>query len=274
MSNSTKTSIDGLRWETRLLREELLFHPVYDMVDSMNGLRLFMEHHVFAVWDFMSLLKRLQQLQTCIDVPWTPRPGRIICRFINEIVLGEESDEDGDGSYISHFEIYREAMRGCGASTAKIDRLLATLARSSDLERALMKCSVEASVVQFVRTTWSFVESMKPHCILAAFTFGREDVIPEMFRRCVAGLSPDLQPGLERMKYYLARHIDLDENSHGPMALNAMRELCGEDAQRWSEATDAARIALQARIRLWDGIVASMRSFGDRAGAAQVSQTS
>lgn len=252
--------VDKLRSDTRQLREELMAHPLYGMVNSLQSLHVFMERHVFAVWDFMSLLKRLQQLQTGIDVPWLPRPHKTVSRFVNEIVLAEESDEDGSGGYISHFELYRQAMTECGASTETIDYMTNSIAAGVDVDEALQKCGAEASVIDFVRTTWLFITSAKPHCLAASFTFGREDVIPDMFRRCVAALP--LGPGLRlhRMNYYLARHIDLDEKSHAPMAIEVMRELCGKDSGLWFEATETVRIALRARISLWDGIASTLRT--------------
>ena len=83
------------------LREALLDHPLYSNVASTAGLRLFMEDHVFAVWDFMSLLKRLQQDMTCIRVPWFPVENARAARLINDIVIGEETDVDPDGDYVS-----------------------------------------------------------------------------------------------------------------------------------------------------------------------------
>jgi pyrroloquinoline quinone (PQQ) biosynthesis protein C len=246
--------LEKLRHDTQPLREQLMAHPVYRTVSSLDTLRLFMEHHVFAVWDFMSLLKRLQQLQTGIGVPWLPKPHTTVSRFVNEIVLGEESDEDGRGGYISHFELYREAMRECGASTHKIDSLTAALGRNVGIDQALVACAAAPSITEFVRTTFSFTSSAQPHCVAAAFTFGREDVIPDMFRQCVAALATERGCGLERMRYYLARHIDLDETTHAPMAIKVMRELCADDATKWMEATGAVRTALRARITLWDGI--------------------
>lgn len=217
-----------------------------------------MEHHVFAVWDFMSLLKALQQSQTCVNVPWTPKSRPIVARFVNEIVLEEESDEDGRGGYSSHFELYREAMRQSGASTDRIDRLVQGLHSGSDVNQALIDCRVDPRVAEFVKTTWQFIASGKAHSIAAAFTFGREDVIPEMFRQFVDALDAESPGQFERMKYYLARHIDLDENSHAPMAVKAMQELCGNDSRRWQEATEAAQSALQARIQLWETIAGAM----------------
>jgi Protein of unknown function (DUF3050) len=54
------------------VRAALLSHPIYTHVASVADLRRFTDDHVFAVWDFMSLLKRLQQDMTCIRAPWFP----------------------------------------------------------------------------------------------------------------------------------------------------------------------------------------------------------
>ena len=242
------------------LREELLRHPVYGLIDSLTSLRIFMEHHVFAVWDFMSLLKSLQRSHTSVEIPWSPKPNRMVCRFINEIVLGEESDDDGAGGYISHFDIYRSAMNECGASTAQIDGFVEHLGQGMDISQALKTCRVAASVAGFVETTWSFLRSNSPHRIAAAFTLGREDVIPEMFRNCVASLANQPGNSLSTLRYYLARHIELDEERHAPLAVQVMHELCGNDRERWEEAAEAAMTALRARISLWDGIVLAVHA--------------
>src|SRR6201997_1705177 len=99
------------------LRAALLDHPVYAEVTSVEDLRRFMQDHVFAVWDFMSLLKRLQQDCTCTNVPWFPAENAKAARLINDIVIGEETDVDPDGSYISHLDLYRRAMAEIGAGT-------------------------------------------------------------------------------------------------------------------------------------------------------------
>src|SRR5580658_2579931 len=103
------------------LRAELLDHPIYTQVTSVADLRSFMEDHVFAVWDFMSLLKRLQQDMTCIRVPWFPVNNAKAARLINDIVIGEETDVDPDGSYVSHLDLYLRAMRDIGASTRQFE---------------------------------------------------------------------------------------------------------------------------------------------------------
>lgn len=249
---------DKLIADIQSARDELLRHRLYRMIDSLTNLRIFMEHHVFAVWDFMSLLKSLQQTETGVGLPWCPKRNRIVSRFINEIVLSEESDENGAGGYTSHFDLYRAAMRECGASTAEIDCLIALVDSGVDLGHALARSAAPACAARFVETTWSFIQSEQSHRVAAAFTLAREDVIPGIFRSCVDSLGSELGDSLPTLKYYLARHIDLDESRHAPMAIKVMHELCGNDRKRWEEATEAAEKALRARISLWDGIVTAI----------------
>jgi hypothetical protein len=252
-------SFERLTRDIQPLRAKLLGHPVYGMIDSLANLRIFMEYHVFAVWDFMSLLKSLQRSQTSVEIPWRPRPNPTTSRFINEIVLSEESDEDGAGGYISHFALYRSAMKECGASTSKIDRLVEQVGKGVDISEALVNCGADASVAEFVMNTWSFIKSDRPHRVAAAFTLGREDVLPGIFRSCVASLGSQLETSLPNLRYYLERHIELDEDRHAPMAIKVMHELCGNDRRRWEEASDAVEKSLRARISLWDGIVSAIR---------------
>ena len=214
-----------------------------------------MESHVFAVWDFMSLLKALQRGLTCIDVPWTPSALPESRRLINEIVLGEESDVF-EGKPLSHFEIYCMAMRQCGASTGAVDAMLQHLREGATVERALAQGNAPLPAQAFVWDTFSLLNEGKLHVTAAAFTFGREDLIPEMFKGFVRDLNQQLHGSVTNFLWYLERHIEVDGEEHGPMALRMIAELCGTDATRWAEAERAAIFALQSRLRFWDGILA------------------
>jgi hypothetical protein len=254
------TQIDSL---TRLrdiiapARQRIEHHPLYREIRNIQHLRIFLQSHVFAVWDFMSLLKSLQASLTCVAIPWLPSPYPQSRRLINEIVLGEESDEFGNG-YISHFELYLQAMVEAGATTSAIRTLVDELESGRALPDALSIAGPPEEAVEFVRTTFSFLRLDKPHVTAAAFTFGREDLIPDMFRQMVKDLRQNLETvGL--FEYYLDRHVELDADSHGPMALQMVEELCGRDERKWEEAGFGAVTALQARLAFWDGILNRIR---------------
>jgi hypothetical protein len=236
------------------LRSALLNHPLYAEIDRLEALQGFMQHHVFAVWDFMSLLKALQRRFCCVEVPWLPAADPQACRFVNEIVLAEESDEDGRGGHLSHFELYRRAMIQCGADTAAIDGFLDELRREVSLNTALAGPHVPDAARRFVRQTFRIIDGGDPCAIAAAFTFGREDLLPDVFQRIVAALNRESGGKLELFEYYLQRHIGLDSDEHGPMATRLLESLCGSDDSRWAIAEQTAVDCLIARQQLWDGI--------------------
>lgn len=253
MGSETLTATPSPYREISRLREDLVKHPIYHSLKNVERIRLFMKYHVFAVWDFMSLLKALQRETSCVSVPWLPPANIKVARFVNEIVLGEETDEDGRGSYKSHFELYRDAMEQCGADMVPINKFLQALREGIEYSVALKQAGVPNFVSKFVGHTLNTAFSGKTHCVAAAFFYGREDVIPDMFRNIVDDLRKDFSQ-LERFIYYLDRHIEVDGDDHGPRARELMVNLCEGDRVRHKEAVDAALSALHARYALWDGV--------------------
>ena len=235
------------------LSRRLADHPLYGTFKTIEDVRIFMEAHVFAVWDFMSLLKVLQRGLTWIDIPWVPSRFPSSRRLVNEIVLGEESDVY-EGVGMSHFELYLHAMRQCGADTSAANALLVAVQAGAGWEEALLKSNAPGPAQTFVRSTFAFIEGDKLHMTAAAFTFGREDLIPDMFRGFIRDQDERLSGQLSTFRWYLDRHIEVDGDEHGPLALQMVEDLCGRDDLKWHEAGIAAERALQARIALWDGI--------------------
>jgi hypothetical protein len=262
--------LDRLHDRLAPLKARLLEHPVYQAIDTVEALHVFMEHHVFAVWDFMSLLKTLQRRLSCVEVPWLPTDDALGCRFINEIVAAEESDEDGQGGFVSHFELYRRAMKESGASTARVDGFLSALREGQPISAALESAQVAPCVRSFVQATFEIIATGDLCAIASAFTFGREDLLPDLFRRIVEELQ--VETGcLDLFRYYLNRHIGLDGDEHGPMAGRLMQSLCGSDASRWAIAEQVASKSFLARRDLWDGIELAIR-LGRTSGRATSSQ--
>ncbi len=249
-------------------RERLVRHRIYGLVNSAARLRRFMESHVFAVWDFQSLLKAMQQRLTCTSIPWVPTPDAEARRLVNEIVLDEESDALPEGGSASHFELYLHGMRNAGADTGPIDRMIETLrAGVSQVGKpaatvvgdAMREAGAPEAAQAFVRHSFAVIESGSTHGIVAAFTYGREDVIPDMFRGLVSSLA-SRDPAWERFHWYLDRHIEADDEKHAPVCRRIMARLCGDDPARWAEASQVARACVEARIALWDAIAAELEA--------------
>lgn len=249
---SIPCSMEELEARIAPLRERLVSHPLYAAIRTEAQLRTFMETHVFAVWDFMSLLKALQRELTSVAVPWVPSAFPESRRFVNEIVLGEESDEY-QGRPVSHFEVYLEAMADCGASTAAIGRTV-----EAAREGVVDLNGAPAAARAFVETTFSLIREGSVAAWAAAFTFGREDVIPDMFRALVRDLNERRDGAWAKYVWYLERHIEVDGEDHGPLSLRMVSDLCGDSPERWAEAALAAERAIEARLALWDGVLASL----------------
>ena len=257
-SDGPTNRIDDVRSRIAQVRLNLLHHPIYERMDSMEDVRTFMASHVFAVWDFMSLLKRLQLDLTCVRVPWVP-VGDPETRFlINEIVCGEEADADPQGGRVSHFDLYLRAMRAAGADSRPILNAVDAIRSGKSPAEALGSCGIAPASVAFSSATFDLATNGKTHEVAAAFTFGREDLIPDMFTELVSRLSAAHPGKLDMFVYYLERHIDVDGGPHGNLALRMVELLCGDDDTRWDEAAVSAISAIEARVKLWDGILASL----------------
>jgi hypothetical protein len=242
------------------VRERLIAHPLYAEIVSVETLQILMKSHVFAVWDFFSLAKRIQLLCTCVQVPWLPREDGTSARLINDIVMSEESDEDGNGGYTSHFQLYKQAMAELGADLGPIDRYTAALERGEDCLEALGTSDLPAHVVDFVGFDLRLALNGKPHEVASAFCWGREDLIGDMFGEILPQLQFKELDG-SQFKYYVERHIQLDSHEHGPLARRLVANLCGDDPVKVQEATAAAIEALETRIRLWDGVLGDIKGF-------------
>jgi len=229
-------------------QKELQNHPIYASLTTLEALKIFMCHHVFAVWDFMSLLKGLQRQVTCVKVPWQPSPYSTECtRLINEIVLGEESDLDQYGEACSHFELYCRAMREIGIETDYIEQFIQSL----DL-RLIPKASQ-----QFVVNNLNLAKSEDTVGIAANFFYGREKIVPTMFEQIVAILSHH-EIEAPTLLYYLRRHIEVDNQDHGPKAKQCL-ELLVQSQQDEAHLFNEGMSAINDRIVLWDNILRAIQ---------------
>lgn len=241
----------------KALQAELNAHPLLNdnIIKDLSGIHIFMENHVFAVWDFMSLIKSLQHYVCPSTTCWVPRQKirSGSARLINEIVLAEETDIDMDGvSTISHHDLYCQAMLELGADANIIEEWVEAVTVGG-FYSALESCVLPPAASEFMQKTFGFIDSGEPHIIAAAFAFGREDIIPAMFTRLAEQLDITKQD-CPKFFYYLERHIEIDGDEHGPASIALVEDLCDHDPVHIHEAEQAACVALRARIKLWDDI--------------------
>ena len=233
------------------LIQKLNNHPLYNNLNSIEDIKSFMEVHVYAVWDFMSLLKSLQSKLTCTSIPWIPSSNNKAARLINQIVVDEESDLNVDGVPKSHFEMYLEAMDEIKADISEIDRFINQIYTNDDIIQSINSSKLEKEIKDFLQFTFSVINRGKAHEIAAAFTFGREEIIPDMFLKIIKNTEKEYDTCLRKINYYLERHIELDGDEHGPLAHEMIANLCGEDPIKWQEVIQTSKHALEHRIALW-----------------------
>lgn len=243
-----------LQQDIEPIRQELIRHSVYSNIKTVQDLTVFMEHHVFAVWDFMSLLKSLQRNLTCVELPWIPVGSAETRYLINEIVLGEESDVDEEGKRTSHFELYLKAMEQAGCNLTPINTFIKCLNKKISITESITISNIPSQSGAFIQNTFSVVNSNVTYIQAAVFTFGREDLIPGMFISFVNELNKQTDNKISILKYYLERHIEVDGDHHSHLAYRMTEELCGSDPKKWEEATIAVKDALSQRIKLWNAI--------------------
>lgn len=240
------------------LIQRIQHHPLYAQMISIENLQRFMEHHVFAVWDFMCLLKELHRRFVSIRAPWFPPEDSLSAHLIGGILREEESDRTPDQqTHCSHFELYVHAMRSLHADTRPIEHFLKRLKQGDILIHAMESAELSVIIQQFVLTTFSFFDQ-ETHILAAAFVYGREAITPVMFtpliRQLKQAIAPSQQALLQPFLHYLNRHIELDHDEHFPQALKFLYHLAGEDEKKWRDIALHARLALQARLDFLDGI--------------------
>lgn len=252
--------VQKIRMALHAERQLLLNHEVYTSVQTLEDLRVFMQHHIFAVWDFMSLLKTLQRELTCVTVPWIPKGIPEIRRLINEMVLEEETEVDLDEQPASFFELYLRAMDHCEADTSSIRELWEMIATGKTIEQALVRLRVAGTIRHFLSETFSIIREGRVHEVAAALTLGREDIIPGMFKQMVKDLDKKFPEMLHVYTFYIDRHAHMYQAVHMPLAEKMLRDLCGSDVSKWQDCEAIARRCMAARLELWNGVMHEIRN--------------
>ena len=250
--------IAKIRVQIRPVQSAIEHHELYGRLTSVAALRTFMEHHIYAVWDFMSLLKALQNELTCTRLPWRPIGDGDVRRFVNDIVHCEESDKLPNGRSLSHFELYLEAMHAVGADTTSIERFIELIDADVPVKDALVQANAPAGARAFVTDTFESINTGDMSAIAAAFTFGREQALPSIFHQVVRQLERTDRKDLSPLVTYLDRHIEVDGGDHGWLAEKLLCACNGDGEEAWVRAQTGAERALTARLNFWDAIATAL----------------
>jgi hypothetical protein len=245
-------TIRELEFEMKVAKHDLEHHPIFNSIKTTEDLKVFMETHVYCVWDFMSLLKKLQNDLCCTQVPWVPRKNGNLARLINDIVTAEETDVMPDGNYASHFEIYVMAMEEVGANTQPIKSFIQRVETGQDYLG-----TIPEPAKTFVQSTLDIALHKTTHETLGSFCNGRETVIPAMFRKLLSDWNLN-EKDAPMFHYYLVRHIELDGDEHGPAAERMMADLTKDHPAHYIELLHASIRSIKDRIQLWDELKAKI----------------
>ena len=153
--------------------------------------------------------------------------------------MGEETDIDKNEVAKSHFEMYLDSMNEIGANTNKIENLIELVKQGKDIFRIIQNHEISDEIKDFLNFTFSVIKNNKVHVTAAVFTFGREDLIPNMFIEIVRKIKLE-NKSVESLIYYLERHIEMDGDHHGPMAMNMIESLCENNDNKIKEALDSS----------------------------------
>jgi len=253
--NTQLLGLNKLKSEIADLRQQLIDHPVYNLIGTLEHIQIFMRYHIFAVWDFMSLVKSLQKTLTCVEMPWVPVSDANIRYFINEIVLGEESDVDEHHNRISHFELYLQAMEQADCDISEIIGFIDEVKLAQEpIEKIIIGANIPEAAKAFMLNTFATIKTNEAHIIAPVFAFSREELIPGMFREIINSVKSSFPNKLDIFQYYIERHIEVDGDHHSKLASEMTVLCCKNNSNYWQNAVKSTKSALESRLALWDAI--------------------
>lgn len=242
--------ITGVERELKGLRRKLAKHRLYKSLHKVEDIQEFAEHHVFAVWGSMSLLKVLQQQLTNTKIPWSPVPNPVLARLINEMVLTEESGINEQGLAQSHFEMYVDAMQEIGADTSQIHQFVQLIYAGATVDYAMNQIKIDRKISHFIVYIFNIIKTGKTHLIAASLILSRTDIPSKIFLEILT----DTEQDAHKWKYCLTHHAEFNPGQYGTSSLELIAELCGKNKKDWQEVIEVAKHALNQKIILWNRI--------------------
>lgn len=232
-------------------------HKLYERVNDELSLRLFMEHHVICVWSYNFLLREIHQELVGLIHPLNSQSQKEAIRLVSEMILEEELEEQQDGSLLSHFEIYLEAMQDLGANISPIVSFFDLQDSGQNWQTALKHARFPTAVSRYARKMNRFAQAPL-HEKAAALFYEGEPFIPDTFLLRIGQLGNTVKIG--RLLDYFERHIE-GLRSPGFSASGRLVEiLCNNDEKMSLEAEQSAEEAMKNRVELWGYITGQLEA--------------
>ena len=226
-------------------------HSVYHKINCVESLAYFAERHVIAVWSYNALLRSLQRDVVALSMPLNSEPQKMAIRLITEMILNEEVDDIGDGSFQSHMELYLEAMRDINCDLSSVFAFFDLLHQARSSDEIFASSAFSPMVEKYAKNTLTILRQPL-HVRAAALFYEGEPYIPDKFLFHLWSLR-DRVP-VERFVEYFERHIEGLKHQEYSASGRLVEILCAFDSKLNWEAERMAERLMKRRIGLWNAI--------------------
>jgi len=204
--------------------EDVINHPMFKKLNNIYNIKKYSEFQIWCVWDFMSILKQVQNFIFCNDILWLPPENPNAGAAFYRLIESEETDlgfKGGDLNRASHFQSFRAAMQELNADTKNIDNFLELIKTGKTLPEALNKSGASPQTKSFLLTNNHLIKQ-SPYNAIALITLTRENFLPAVFKSLLSYVNENEK--IELFVWYHKRHIYLDSVLHGPLSIQIFNE--------------------------------------------------
>ncbi|CAG9319831.1 unnamed protein product [Blepharisma stoltei] len=242
------------------LRTDLVSAYSSIKLESLPATRVYMKNFIYQAWAVISTLKALRSKLSPSTVPWYPPEDENSVRYINEILLDEETDVAGQPQqYSSHYNLFIKAMREANGFSEPMETLVTDLRQGMAWDKAFIKNKdqykhiISPSTFKYVENEIGIAMNGDLHQIAGFFFLGREETVPDLFSGFVKSLN-EKEVNAPLFKSYIQRHIDLDGDLHAPLGEKITQRVCKEDPKMWKEVYEAGKLGITDDLNFAKGV--------------------
>ncbi len=236
------------------LRKQIVHHDIFQQLDSLEHLQLFMESHAFVVWEDLSIVRAFQKSKNKDFVPWALRENAAQMRSLYATLLLAEADLDMEGKPQNHLDLYIQAMEEVGANTSKIGLLMRYLEQGVPWVDAVSSLRINPRYKEGIIHLLRHLELAEAHHLYALFGFARLHQIPPLLEATALDLAEQHPEHVATFVYYLEQARQYMCLQEDVLMAQMLTEQCGQDKEKWDSCTRLVAEVLQWRIKVLDSI--------------------